>query len=364
MRDFRRAIHWLWQRGVPRQLIGDLFKKSANLVSVSAHNENEADRERRARAVLPPEPDMEIATSEPLLDSPAKSTLELAEEVELAGERFWKSVRSLEGIPRYGELLQRLSRRSEEDILAQRLRTRLKKMTAETYLHAGYAKTSIAFAREALDIDLKLYKETQSKEDLSIYAKTCLLLSLAHTQREEWKSALGALDSAERAFAGADVPIDPEVYRQRAFILFQQGKDLEAETLFKKSFDAFPAHREFLGFGQGHHAQHDVGHRPLATLFADFDLALENLEISSAWPDGDIHHAINRNWAIATALLSDSPEARAFVEGTISRAVEESRGFGHQATIIHLLGMTHRLPKDLHKSWIRFALNYNAYRNR
>jgi len=364
LKDFRRAIHWLWQRGVSRELIGQLFGKSSNLVSVLAHNENENARQRERLILLPTEPDFSVASNDPLLNTAGKSTLELAEEVERAEQDFWKSVRSLAGIPRYGELLQRLSERSEEDILARRLRARLKKMIAETYAHAGYVKSAIALATEALDIDLKLYGETESKDDLVNYAKTCLLMSLAHTQREEWKAALEIIERAERAFAAADIPVDPELYRQRAFIFFEQGKNEEAERLFKTAFQVFPAHREFLGFGPGEHAQHDVGLRPLAVLSGDFENALENLDIASAWPAGDIHHAINLNWAIATALLSDSPEAKRFAEENISRATLESRGFGHQATIIRLLAMTPRIPKEHRSDWIRFALNYNAYRNR
>jgi tetratricopeptide (TPR) repeat protein len=364
MKDFRRAIHWLWQRGVPRQLIAELFGKSENLVSVLAHNENLNKQQGERRIILPTEPDLGVAGDDALLNTAGTSTLELAEEVARAEEDFWSSVRSLAGIPRYGELLQRLSERSEEDILALRLRARLKKMTAETYAHAGYAKSAIALAAEALEIDLKLYDETWSKDDLASYAKICLLMSLAHTHREEWKSALAVIDRAERAFSAADIPVDPELYRQRAFILLEQGKNEEAEKLFKKAFQVFPAHREFLGFGQENYAQHDVGIRPLAVLSGDFEGALENLDIARAWPAGDIHHAINLNWAIATALLSDSLEAKRFAEEHIARAMQESRGFGHQASIIFLLAMTPRIPQEHRRDWIKFALNYNAYRNR
>ena len=364
LKDFRRAIHWLWKRGVSRQLIGELFGKSTNQVSVSAYDENLAEHERRGTVDLPPEPNLKIAEDDLILDLPPVSTLEIAEEVETASKDFWGSVRSLEGIPVYGKLLQRLSKRSEEDILAHRLRARLKKMTAETYAHAGYLESAIALASEALNLDLKLYNDTRSKVELLSYAKVALLISLSHIQREEWRSALGTLKRAEQAFQAADVPIDPEVYRQRASIRFQQGRDDEAKILFKMAYDAFPAHRELLGFGEGAHARHDVGKRPLAYMTGDFGLALQNLEFARAWPEGDIHHAINLNAAIATAFLSDTKEAGEFINDNLTRAVQESAGFGHQSTIIHLLELTPRIPLEHRTAWVRFALNYNAYRNR
>ena len=82
LKDFRRAIHWLWQRGVSRELIGQLFGKSSNLVSVLAHNENENARQRERLILLPTEPDFSVASNDPLLNTAGKSTLELAEEVE------------------------------------------------------------------------------------------------------------------------------------------------------------------------------------------------------------------------------------------------------------------------------------------
>lgn len=362
--DFRGAIYWLWKRGVPRLVIGEVFRKSVNLVSVSAYNEDLARGERVHFVSLPERPDFSLAENEFWASTPTRSTSETVHEVQSAESSFWSSVRFLEGVPIYGELLQRLSRPGEDNIAALRLRAKLKQLTAENYLHAGYVKSAAHFAREAIELHLQIYKETWSKIDLFNYAKASMILSLACIQREEWANAIGTLKLAEEAFAVSGTPIDPELYRQRASILFQQNKDQDARRLFLKAFSAFPAHRDALGYGWEEYARHDVGLRPLAYLTGDFELALKNMAVASAWPAGDIHHAINLNATIATAFLSDTSEATRFINDRMAEAIAASAGFGHQSTIIRLLELTPSIPIEHRRAWVRFSLHYNAYRNR
>lgn len=363
-KDFRRAIHWLWNQRVPRNLIADIFQKSQNLISVSAFNEENFRSEHKNLIELPPHPDITLAEDEFLPGSIPKSTAAMRRMVEEVATQFWRRVRSLDGLLAYGTLLQKLSKREKENTTAYRLQARLKHLTAETYVHAGYAKSAIHFSEEAIALYLKLYDDTRSKLDLEGYAKASLLLSRARIQREEWDSAWRTLSLAAEAFGAANVPVDPELLAQRAMILAQQDNIADARKLYLRAYNAFPAHREYLGYGTDKHAHYDVGQRPLGILYGDFERSLQSLEVARSWPAGDIHHAINLNAAIATSLVSDSAASKHFAEENFTKAQAASAGFGHQMTVTRLLELTSRIPKSLHATWVRFALQYNAYRNR
>jgi hypothetical protein len=62
--------------------------------------------------------------------------------------------------------------------------------------------------------------------------------------------------------------------------------------------------------------------------------------------------------------LSDSAAAKHFAEENFAQADAISEGFGHQRTVVRLLELAPRISVPLRRAWIRFALNYNAYRNR
>ena len=360
----RGAIHWLRNRGVSRHLIAELFDKTPGAISVDVHDEN-LYRRKLARSVIPPPiANLSLAQDELLLDPIDSRTEAKREQVENAGVAFWRRVRRLEGIRQYGEILQKMSKPGDEDFRTQRLQAHVRQMVAETYVHAGYTQTATPLIERVVSDYHTIYKRTESKVDLASYAKALLVLSRARIQSELWESARSNLELAEAAFSVAHVPIDPEVYRQRAEVCLVEGLDEDANALYFRAFDSFLAHREHLGFGGSAHARFDAGKRPLAVISADFEAALEALEAAEAWPEGDIHRAINLNAAIATAQLSDSSEAKNFPNQYLEKAAAASEGFGQQMTRAMLLGLTPRIPTDVCKAWIRFVLRYNAYRNR
>ncbi len=364
-KDFRGAIHFLLRRGMPRPEIAELFKKSPNLVSVHAHNEETQRRYPSSNDGIPfRAPDIAIAKDELLLEQESSSLNALEEDVYAASVHFWSNVRALDGIGEYNRLLQRLSRPRADNIAGFRLRARLKHLIAESYLHVGYAQSAILASTEALDIELDIYKQTESRLDLANYAKTAVLLSQARIHRDEREPAWRVLELAEQAHIGARIPVNPAVYQQRATIQSRYGNVEATKRLLLKAFAAFPDYRAYMGFGSEGHARHDVGRRPLALLSGDFERALENLSIAGSWPSGDIHQAINMNAAIAVSLLSDSAEAKHFAEERLPLALALSQGYGAQTTTATLLAMTPRIPQYLRRSWVRFALDYNAYRNR
>jgi tetratricopeptide (TPR) repeat protein len=257
-----------------------------------------------------------------------------------------------------------MSKPGDEDFQTQRLQAHVRQMVAETYVHAGYTQTSTSLIERVVSDYHTIYKRTESKVDLASYAKALLILSRARIQSGLWESSLSNLALAEAAFSAAHVPMDPEIYRQRAEICLAKDLDEDAKALYRRAFDSFPAHREHLGFGGSAHARFDAGKRPLAVISADFEAALEALEAAEAWPEGDIHRAINLNAAIATAQLSDSSEAKNFPNQYIKNAVAASDGYGQQMTRAMLLGLTPRIPTEVRKAWVRFVLRYNAYRSR
>jgi tetratricopeptide (TPR) repeat protein len=354
-------MHWLRKRSLSRVEIATIFEKSPNYTSVSILNEEL--REKEQQTSLPAIPDFTLAAPEIVIPGQFTTT-DLEEEIEQASANFWQHVRGLDGVLALGLLLRKTSQPDPENIHLLRLRCHLKHLLAETYVHAGYAKTAICFCEEAIEAELDLYKQTHSREDLKRYAKTLLLLSRAHIMREEWNTAGKVLKIAEQAFEVAHMPVDPELHRQRAAILMNQGKIEEVAELYGKAFKTFPAHRAHLGYGEEDYYHYDVGIRPLAVLHGSIERAERNLEVAEDWLAGDIHRAINLNWAAAAAFRSDSSQAEHSAQEWLKKAREESYGFGHQMTVTRLLELTPRIPSHLRKEWVLFALHYNAYRNK
>jgi tetratricopeptide (TPR) repeat protein len=362
--DLRPAMYWLWKHGVTRRELIDMFHIDANYISVSVHNQGLAETERKSSVVIPEVPDLTIAEDEYLIWKSSKDLDRIEDQIDKFGKSFWEHVRGLDGTLRLGESLRNISRPLDVNIPLLRFRAKLKHLLAETYLHAGYANTSIDFCNEAFEIQLDLYKDTHSRNDLKDYAKTMMLYSLANIMQENWKTSKAVLRIAEMAFEAANVPVDPELYRQQASIQMRAGKISEASALYKKAYDYFPAHREYLGYGEEKFYRHDVGVRPLAVLNSDIEAAERNLEIAREWPSYDIHRAINLNWAIATALRTGTPSSFKRAEELLEQARKESVGFGHQMTITLMLALTPRIPQHLQREWVIFALHYNAYRNK
>jgi tetratricopeptide (TPR) repeat protein len=362
--DLRPAMHWLWKRGVPRTQLVELFKRGRNYISVSVHNEEIHEGERRKTIEMPGMSGFLPVEAD--LDLPEEKT-EYAvreEQVQHLEVTFWRRVGHLDGILELGKLLRKLSKPGVENTGLLRLRYRLKHLTAETYLHAGYARSAQRLCDEASAIQLDLYKQTRSREELQRHAKTLILRALASTMREEWTVAWKTLRTAWAAFDVAGVPVDPEVYRQRAWICASLGEMERARKYYQVAFERFPAHREYLGRGVEDHSRYDVGQRPLAVLDGSLEAAERNLEIAEAWPAADIHRAINLNWAAAAAYRSDAAQAELRAEELLVDSRRESHGFGHQMTICRLLELTPMIPRSLRKDWVIFALQYNAYRNK
>ena len=359
--DLRPAMHWLWKRKVPRKELIDLFKETGNYISNSVHNQ---DLEAAKQNIPPKQPDLSIAEDEIEFCVKESDSDDLEAEVERLASSFWQRVRNLDGVLDLGLSLRKVSRPGDENVRRLRLRSRLKHLQAETYLHAGYAKTTIDLCDEALTGELTLYDQTHSCEDLKRYSKTLMLSSLAHIMRAELESAWTTLRIAKKVFKAAAVPIDPELYRQRASILMSRGDIEGAHKQYDLAYQTFPAHRAYLGYGEEDHSRYDVGIRPLAVLYGDLEEAEHNLEVAQQWPVDDIHRAINLNWAAAAAFKSTSANGNVFAQQYLKRAKLESAGFGHQMTITRLLELTPRIPEHLRNDWVLFSLQYNAYRNK
>lgn len=362
--DFRPAMYWLRTHGMSRGEIAEMFTTTENFASVSISNEKHAAESREASVVIPQRPNLALAEDEFVIRLGESHADELEEKIESLGESFWEHVRGLDGLLRLGETLREVSRPHAENIPRWRMRARLKHLMAETYLHAGYAKSAIDLCEEAFALELNLYEQTQSREDIKSYAKTLMLSSLARIMREEWESARKTLEIAEESFKAANVPIDPEIFRQRASISLRHGDLEEAIRMYGEAFESFPEHREYLGYGQENYARYDVGVRPLAAIQGDLEAAEHNLEVANDWPEGDIHRAINLNWAVAAAFRTHSPEAEQRAHELLTQAYVAGFGFGHQMTITRLLELTPRVRQDIRDEWVLFALRYNAYRKK
>lgn len=361
--DLRPAMHWLRRNGVNRTYIAHLFGESDNYVSVADKKERK-DVPARALAVSPIEPP-DFASVEAGFSASRPNPYEDRERsVEEFGVHFWANVRGLGGLLDLGHELRKVSAPDRENYELLRLRARLKHLTAEMYLHAGYAKTALKHCYDAILEHQRIIEQTNSRLDTERFAKTCLLASSAHLMREEFRAALQELDLAQNAYLAAQVPIDPEVSRQRASIALQSGEVESARALYRRAFDEFPAHREHLGYGCTVYARHDVGKRPLALLDKDFAAAQRNLETSSAWPAGDIHHSINLNLAIAVGFQTDSGSTRTEALKLLPRAREAAQGYGRQAATVGLLELTPQIPDELQAHWTVFAVQFNAYRNK
>jgi hypothetical protein len=79
---------------------------------------------------------------------------------------------------------------------------------------------------------------------------------------------------------------------------------------------------------------------------------------------GEIHISMNVNWAAACGFSTDSPTANQAACELLDRHRAASVGFGHQATVAWLLGITPALPAKIRPDWVRHALYENTFKDR
>jgi hypothetical protein len=174
------------------------------------------------------------------------------------------------------------------------------------------------------------------------------------------------LERSRKAFEIARVKTDPEYFRQLATVQLSCDNVEDAVKNFRLAGALLPAYKSYATEAD----VRDAGLRSLNLLKKppNWDGALGGLELLDSalgsWPEGDIHIGINVNWTAAVGLSIDSPRANQHALELLEKYKGFSAGYGHQATVRKLLTMTLNLPKNIRPAWARFALSYNAFRNR
>lgn len=378
LRDFGGAINWLYRHGVSPETIGDLFGQKASSIPVIAHRERKQKSRRRARRVLEVASAVALTSADFLKDGgdnkpstlnpyardlPTPSVSRLEEEVAAFEKVFWAKVANAQGRRDLGLLLRKVSRPSRDNIILARLSARLHHLSAEIEVHAGNSTSALERGVVAYRQQEDVYRATRSREDLHRLGKTCLLISHSHFRRQDLPQGMAALERAKAAFDGAGLGVDPEYYRQLAVSHARRGDDNLAIPNFRRAGELLPIYKP----SAPAHEVRDVSQRFLNLMGpkVNWEAAFETKDAARRdYPAYDIHHGINVNWAAAAGLSTDSPEA---VDRSLRLLEDEGHltdGYAHPATVTLLLKMTPHLRVDLRRSWIRFATEYNAFRNR
>lgn len=376
-RDYSGAIAWLHGHGIPEDLIANLFDVQPQSVRMIAWRSDQGLLTLPVKRVAS---DLVLAgertdkllnstkvESEPQVPRTRTEVAQLEGEIDDFGAHFWEHVRNREGARRLGLLLRRVSR--PRTLLLKRAAARLYHLLAELYVHAGFCRSSLHFGHRAYVAESLIFKETHSRVDVNTIAKTCLLISLAFMLRSEFEEARVWILRSSQAFEAAgcredSAPyVDPELPRQLAIVQFHFGYIGLAQQNLRKAQQLLPLYNRSATVAQ----VRDVGERflNLVSEKADWeagftlkDFALDN------WPQGDIHHALNVNWAAAEALTSGSPEAERRALALLHEMDHLSIGYVQQETVTELLKMTANVPAHLRSSWVKFSLYYNTFRNK
>jgi hypothetical protein len=371
-RDYSGAIRWLSDRKVEDGLIADLFGKATSSVQVIAWRDANRLIPQKVAQVLSDIQAAGMSADEILADSKVEKAeiqaptqiSQLEEQIDAFGREFWTKVRDHRGAKELGLLLRKVSRPSWENIPLQRAAARLYHLLAELYLHAGCCRSSLIFSLKALRAEQQLYIETLGRDELFSIGKTSLLISQALINRSEYAEALPWINRSKQAFESGSHQIDPEAYKQLATVQFHSGAMDKAQSNYKLAGSLLSNYRHKARITTAE--VKDIGERHLNLIGkVDWEKAFELTDFAMHnWPSGDIHKALNVNWAAAAALMTDSPEANKAAIDLLHEKGHLSRGYLHPETVTELLLMTPELPRPIRADWTRFSLHYNAFRNK
>lgn len=290
---------------------------------------------------------------------------DLEERVEQVGAAFWSGVRFGTGIDRFAPLLVEIGRPAHFRRI--RVLARLRQLIAETYAHAGYSSSATVQGLTAMLLSRAAYQESGQARDLDQFAKTALIVSQAHLLRHQPEQAAFILDLHKRGRERIGAPLGGEYFRQRGAVAFQLGADLddEARRNFLLAARTLTDTVEY-GRAKQQYEVLNIGQRQMNLLGAvDWDGAQEllNFMLETLEP-GEIQISMNVNWAAACGFSTDSPKANQLAIELLHQHRGASVGFGHQATVAWLLGLTPALPKKIRREWVRRALYENTFRDR
>jgi hypothetical protein len=337
---------------LPAELIKPLIPPADPFASVP-------DELRELLRVRPKEDSITV-----VLNGREKLRLELLEnQIERLGSSFWSGVRFGAGIKPLHALLAYIGRPAHP----RRIRTlaRLRQLIAESYVHTGYSRSAIEEGLKSLHLSRVAFEDSGEASDLESLAKTALLISQAHLLRQEPARAKVFLDMHQQARARIRLPLGGEYRRQRGAVAFQRGDDEIARKWFGEATNVFSETIEY-GRPKQRYEILTIGQRQTNLLgTVDWDGSQELLEyMLKATPPGDIHVSMSINWTAACGFSINSPSANQRASELLEASKGASLGFGHQATVAWLLGLSPKIPASLRREWVRFALYFNAFRNK
>jgi hypothetical protein len=287
---------------------------------------------------------------------------DLEERVEQLGTEFWSGVRYGLGIHQLRQLLIEIGRPARYERI--RLLARIRQLMAETYAHAGWSLSAINEALTSLLLSRTAYHESSDPHDLEQFAKTALLVSQSYLLRQEPHSAAYYLNCHRDARSRIGAALGGEYFRQRGVVAFQFRDDEEARRNFSLAMVVLADTVEY-GRLKARHEVLNIGTRQMNLLApVDVDGSFELLDyMQKTLPPADIHISMNVNWAVACAFSTDSPTAHQNGIRVLDQYRQASVGFGHQATVALLLGLTPALPEKIRPEWVRYALYQNTFRD-
>jgi len=184
--------------------------------------------------------------------------------------------------------------------------------------------------------------------------------------RYEPKQSTHYLDIHRDAAARIGQPLGGEYFRQRGVVAFQSGKDADNAAL-RNFGQAMTELAETVEYGRTKEPYEvlNIGTRQINLLGKiNWEGAQELLDYMVATlPVGAIHIPMNVNWAAACGLSIDSPAANTAASELLERYRQASAGFGHQATVMWLLGLSPGLPQQVRREWVRRALYENTFKD-
>jgi hypothetical protein len=369
-RDLSGVIRWLRDHGLSPAETAGVLGTTIDYVNVNFHRSQERGQPARIVPLLRSLDNRAAGVNEELFKPQAaddsqrspKNIRNIESKVHEYERHVWRGVRYLTGTSELGGLLQSFSRPAADNIPRLRLLARAYQMESHTYSHGGYVRSGLTFGLEAYATSEYVYRLTRNRSDLEHLAKTVLVISNSFISRRDFARADHWLKIARQAFVGVGRHPDPEYLRQLASIQRNQGDFCEARKNLSKAAEILPHYQP----GISEVAVRDMGDRVLFAIAQTpkWDDSQELLQLAlQQWPDYDHHRGSNVIWTVACGLLTDSPSVQQEALQLLEKHQNVTEGFALQSTGAYLLSLTPRIPEELRRDWVLFALSYNAYRN-
>jgi len=289
---------------------------------------------------------------------------ELEDRVEQLGSSFWSGVRHGTGVVRLRAVLEEIGRPAHYRRI--RILARVRQLLAETYAHAGYSLSAIEQALNSLLLSRAAFEKSGEFYDLEQFAKTALIVSQAHLLRYEPDRAAHYLDLHRAARIRIGCPLGGEYFRQRGAVAFQSGPEADDEAC-RNFASAMAILAETVEYGRlkERYEVLNIGTRQMNLVGkVNCEGALELVDyMVKTLPPGEIHISMNVNWAAACGFSTDSPRQNQAASELLGHYRDASVGFGHQATVAWLLGVTPALPPRIRPLWVRRALYENTFKD-